>query len=384
MSPAPQRPLAAFISLILGLWGCGNPVSPDIDDAALEAIAEQVDRWAADSAVVGAELLIVKNGNVALHHVAGWKDREAGIPMVPHTVFSIASMTKPILSTAVLMLIEEGKIALDDHVSTFLPSFDNDRSRAITVEQLLTRTAGFTQPGFPANIGTYGSLREAVDAAGLEGPAAPPGTVFARTQAGSGTLGALVEEVSGLSAEEFFATRIVEPLGMSENTLMGLPRNHPLRTRVATQYLKDEDGSFFSIWDNNDPDPFPYFLASSGVYTTAAEYVKFLEMWLNLGVADGARLVNEGLMLRGLVVEPLSADDFVPYGLHMEINVDPGAPESSTAGVPRSFGHRGATGTIGWVVPAEGLIGVYFTQSAGGTTHHEIPFVVRNALGKNE
>ena len=108
MSPTLQRPLAAFISLILGLWGCGNPTSPDINDAALEAIAGQVDRWVADSAVVGAELLIVKNGNVALHHVAGWKDREAGIPMVPHTIFSIASMTKPILSTAVLMLIEEG------------------------------------------------------------------------------------------------------------------------------------------------------------------------------------------------------------------------------------------------------------------------------------
>ena len=187
-----------------------------------------------------------------------------------------------------------------------------------------------------------------------------------------------------MSAEEFFATRIVEPLGMSESTLMGLPRNHPLRLRVATQYLRDVDGSFFAIWHNNDPDPFPYFLASSGVYTTATEYVKFLEMWLNLGVADGARLVSEDLMLRGLVVEPLSADDFVPYGFHMEINVDPGAPESSAAGVPRSFGHRGSTGTIGWVVPAERLIGVYFTQSAGGTTHHEIPFVVRNALMNNE
>ncbi len=146
--------------------------------------------------VVGAEILVVKDGRIVLHQAMGWADRERLIPLERNAIFRIASMTKPFAGTALLMLMEEGRIGLDDRVADHLPSFDNARSGRITIRQLLTHRSGFVQAGVDG-FRDQSTLREAVDLAGEIGPDFPPGDRFIYSNLNSAALGALVAELSG-------------------------------------------------------------------------------------------------------------------------------------------------------------------------------------------
>jgi CubicO group peptidase (beta-lactamase class C family) len=118
-----------------------TPESQGLDPKALAALADTVRGFVEHDEVVGAELLVIKGGHTVLHDAFGWKDREQKAPMVRDTLFCVRSMTKPVAGTAVEMLIEEGKLKLDDPVARYLPSFDTDKARAITIAQLLHHTA---------------------------------------------------------------------------------------------------------------------------------------------------------------------------------------------------------------------------------------------------
>jgi CubicO group peptidase (beta-lactamase class C family) len=303
--------------------------------------------------------------------------------MEPNTVFNIQSMTKPITATAVLMLVADGLITLDDRAADHLPSFDNAASGDITIRQLLTRTAGFTQDGYPAEITTYGSLRDAADDLGRVGPASTPGSVFAR-KVGVGVLGAIVEEVTGVPVEDFITTEILVPLGMS-STLTSLPLLHPSRPRVSSRYYRQESGAFEKFWDSHDPEPLPFFPASGGLYSTTRDYAQFLGAWMNRGLHVDIRLLPEDLMVEALQIHPLSVGSIVPYGMLWEVNTDRGAlnPVAGEEVFP-SFGHRGIDGTMGWVVPEHELVVTYFTQARFGTTHADIIPVVRDAINASQ
>lgn len=356
-----------------------DPAELGFSPAALEAIADRVARWVGEGEAVGAELLMIQRGNIILHEAWGWKDRERQLPMEPNTVFNIQSMTKPVTATAVLMLVEEGVLDLDDRAADHLPSFANTRSGAVTIRQLLTRTAGFTQAGYPAGITNYATLREAVDDLGRVGPDAVPGSVFAR-KVGVGVLGAIVQEVTGVPVEDFITTRILEPLGMTTNTLTELTLDDPLRPRVSSRYYLQESGAFEKFWDSRDPQELPFFPASGGLYSTTSDYAKFLTMWMARGRVGDTRLLSENLMIEALQIHPLTLDALVPYGMLWEIALDRGAANPAAGASLPSFGHRGIDGTMGWVVPEHELVVLYFTQSRFGTTHADIVDVVRNAI----
>jgi len=136
-------------------------------------------------------------------------DKEEKKAMEKNTIFRIRSMTKPFISTSILMLVEEGKLDLSDTVSKFLPSFNNDRSSSVTIEQLLTHTGGFAQPGFPKDYERYNSLREAVDDIGASGPEFIPGTKYIYSDAGVAVLGAVIAEISEMPVEEYIKLNIL-------------------------------------------------------------------------------------------------------------------------------------------------------------------------------
>ena len=350
---------------------------------ALQSIVDRVQQWIDQGETVGAELLMVQGGEVILHEARGWKDREREIAMEPNTVFNIQSMTKPVTSTAVLMLVEEGALSLSDRAAAYLPSFDNDRSGDITILQLLTRTAGFTQASYPASITSYANLRAAVDDLGTVGPASPPGTIFAR-RVGVGVLGAIVEVVTGTPVEVFIRNRILDPLGMTDNTLTELLLDDPIRPRVSSRYYRNEAGVFDKFWDNRDPQSLDFFPASGGLYSTTKDYLKFLTLWMNRGRLGNQQLLSEDLVLQALQIHPLTFDALVPYGMLWEVTVDAGAMNPVAGQSLPSFGHRGIDGTMGWVVPEHELVVLYFTQSRFGTTHNDIIQVVRNAINASE
>ena len=355
-----------------------DPADLEFSPASLEGIGNQIAQWVTDGEVVGAELLMVQRGDIIFHDAWGWRDRESLLPMEPNTLFNIQSMTKPITATAILMLVDDGLIGLDDRAADYLPSFDNAASGDVTIRQLLTRTAGFTQDGYPAAITSYGSLRDAVNDLGRVGPASAPGSVFAR-KVGVGVLGAIVEEVTGTAVEDFITTQILIPLGMGF-TLTALPLYHPSRPQVASRYYRQESGAFEKFWHRADPDPLPFFPASGGLYSTTRDYAQFLKMWMNRGVYVDFHLVPEDLMIEALQIHPLTLQSIVPYGMLWEVNTDRGASNPVAGEDFPSFGHRGIDGTMGWVVPEHELVVLYFTQSRFGTTHADIVQVVRDAI----
>jgi CubicO group peptidase (beta-lactamase class C family) len=334
-----------------------------------------MERWVEDEAVVGAEILIIKNRQAVLHDAVGWKDREREIPWEKNTVCRIRSMTKPFVGTAILMLADDGKLSIDDPVSKHIASFDNERSDAVTVRHLLTHTGGFTQPGYPEALGSYSNLREAVDAVGTAGPSSPPGTEWIYSDAGSATLGAIVAQVSGMAAEQYIRAKIVEPLGLSD-TFLNLEDDNSLRPRVSSTYQRTPSGSFTKYWDSTSPQVMQFFRASGGMYSTTHDYARFLELWMDLGRLDSTRLFSPETA-RGALETAVLSRDVHPYGFQWQIfnRADTGA----TALLP-VFGHGGSDGTIAWAVPAQDLIVVYFTQSRGGETTGKIREMVEEAL----
>ena len=116
-----------------------SPEDVGMSSERLRHVVNTVQEWVNNDEIVGAIMLVIRHDKVVLHEAVGWSDREKNIPMERGTIVQMRSMTKPLTGTAVLMLMEEGRLLLDDKVSRYLPSFDNPRSKNITVYQLLTR-----------------------------------------------------------------------------------------------------------------------------------------------------------------------------------------------------------------------------------------------------
>ena len=210
------------LSPIFALTTTAESSTPESPDSPLTSAAQQLDQLVASSVardeMVGAEVFILHRGVVLLHRAYGWKDRESRKPMELDSFFAIRSMTKPLTGMAAQLLIDEGKLELDASVATYLPSFDNEASRSITVRHLLTHRSGLPV-GFSAAMGKplaeYSGLRELADQSGATGPAFLPGSRFLYSDAGSDALGAIVAEVAGHPLAEFIQERVLEPLGMT-------------------------------------------------------------------------------------------------------------------------------------------------------------------------
>ena len=147
-----------------------SPEDVGMSSERLRHVVNTVQEWVNNDEIVGAVMLVIRHDKVVLHEAVGWNDREKNIPMEVGNIVQMRSMTKPLTGTAVLMLMEEGRLLLDDKVSQYLPSFDNPRSKDITIYQLLTHTSGLpghnffeVSRGLSSQSKRYASLREEVD-----------------------------------------------------------------------------------------------------------------------------------------------------------------------------------------------------------------------------
>ncbi len=309
--------------------------------------------------VVGAEILVVKDGRIVLHQAMGWADRERLIPLERNAIFRIASMTKPFAGTALLMLVEEGRIGLDDRVAEHLPSFDNSRSGRITVRQLLTHRSGFVQAGVDG-FRDQPTLREAVDLTGEIGPDFPPGDRFIYSNLNSATLGALVEELSGEPVELFIEARILKPLNL-DDTHTGFSPDLPWAMRVPSSYQRWGGSRWERFWSNTTTNPERWFSPSGDLFSTAFDYARFLASWMNSEVQEGDRLLT-GATVEEALADPMAGDTAVArrryYGFQWEIY----APPTRSGKLP-VFGHRGAIGTVGLAFPEEDVLVLFLTQS---------------------
>ena len=341
-------------------------------DAALLDEAARLYRDAVDRGdLKGAVLMVARRGVVVLHEAVGWRHEAYRLPMEPDTLFRMASNTKPVVGTAVLILQEDGRLSLDDRAAAHLESFDNFRSRDITIRQLLSHSSGLrVRPIFyPFDSGETPTLLGAVAKFGAEGPDVEPGTSYSYNNAGYNTVGAIVEVASGMPLEDFLRTRIYEPLGMADT----LNHEDPAKLhRMATVYRgrRQDDGGvvFRQGYTPGDPPDFPVVRASGGMISTAPDYARFLQMYLNRGRYTDAQILPEGAVAaatRGYI----ASGERTAYGLGWQI-----APDGA-------YSHAGSDGTMGWVDPARELIGMVLTQSPGGRNpSREFRRLVRRAV----
>jgi CubicO group peptidase (beta-lactamase class C family) len=351
----------------------GQPPGPSAQ--ALRTLAAGVRELVEDDEAVGAEVLILHRGQVVLHEAFGWADLDRRTPLTPNTIVCVRSMTKPLVGTAIGMLIDLGKLSLTDPVSKYLPAFANDRSRAITIEQLLTHTAGFPLTLIDKPLGAYHGPRDVADQAGRIGPSDPPGS-FRYSDTDSAVLAAIVSEVSGQPVDEFIRQRILEPLRMKD-TFCVLGKDAPPRSRVSSNHA-GSPGLWHKYWDHEEKPLFPFFHGPEALYSTTTDYARFLRLWLDRGQIGGRSLLSATAVERALrpaqpMLSPGSNTPFPTslsplrpcYGQHWMVYVP---PKPGAAGALPVFGHGGSDGTLALVFPEHDLMALYFTQSRGGTS----------------
>jgi len=350
-------------------------VTLKVDGSAITRTTTLIKSLVGQDAIVGAVLYVEHGEEVLAYQAFGSSDREKGLEMTPDAIFRMRSMTKPLVGTAVLMLVEEGRVRLEDRIARHLPAFDNPEKRDITVFHLLTHTSGITGSIYDTLGGTqFATLREAVDYVGREGPMAfPPGTSYLYSDPGTSTLGALVAELSGLPSEVFIRERIIGPLQMRDSFLNLVPDDDPRRRRVAATY-HGTPGKWVKYWDNTQPQLLPFFRASGGLYSTAADYARFIKAMMRGGSYRGRALLAPETVRLALqrhtarVARPEEAEEADQfYGLHWTIYTEKYAPV-----LPGAFGHGGSDGTIALADPRRDLVVLFLTQSRGTETRRRV------------
>jgi CubicO group peptidase (beta-lactamase class C family) len=291
------------------------------------------------------------------------------------SLFWIASMTKPVAGTAILMLQEEGKLSVDDPVAKHIPAFS--KYPAITLKHLLTHSSGLAE-ATPAEWAAARKLGDLIPAYLGKPLQFAPGSQWKYCQSGINTLGHIVEVASGLPFEKFLDQRLFRPLGMNDTTFFPTAKQkarlvRPVRQDKATGKLVPAE-----LPAGFDPEPFP--AANGGLFSTAADYLRFQRMILNEGTLDGKRYLKPESVKQ---MTSLQSGDlktgFTPghgWGLAWCVVREPQGVTKLLS--PGSHGHGGAYGTQAWIDPKRGVALLLLVQRAGFANSDDSP--VRHAF----
>jgi CubicO group peptidase (beta-lactamase class C family) len=359
--------------------------------------------------IAGAVALVLRDGKPVYERAVGWSDKEAGRKMTTNTIFRIASQTKAITSTAILALVEEGKIGLKEPVGHFIPTFTKTTvavkngsevkivpaNRQITIEDLLTHTAGIS-------YGRESQVSSLYEAKGL-GPAAGNGWYTAdkdepicETMERLGTLpfveqpgekfvygyntdilGCVVEKASGMPLDEFIRTRITGPLGMKDTRFFIPPAE---RERLAAVYASGSDGLIVRAPEGSKGQgsyvdgPRKSFAGGAGLTSTAHDYARFLEMIRNGGVLGGARILapRTAELMTTNQSGTLHSATGLGFGLGFETVDRYGASGMAAVG---AFGWGGAYGTLYQVDRQSRMVIVLMLQMMPNATDIQTKFM---------
>jgi CubicO group peptidase (beta-lactamase class C family) len=353
-----------------------TPASQGLPAQALEQLAAEVEGYVERDLFVGAELLVIKNRHTVLQRAFGSRDREEGeapTPWTVGTVCNIRSMTKPITGAAAQILIDRGTLSLDDRVAEYLPGFDNDAARDITIRQILGHRAGLPLT-ILESIDQYETLFDLGNAVGTRGPEYEPDSRFWYSDAGTDVLGAIVEVIAGEPLDRFVQRELLDPLGMTDSFYY-LDDEDPRRSRIASMFMGGV-GNWNRMIDPADGALYPFAWGSQSLYSTPTDYARFLAMWMDGGRVGDRRVLSAAAVQRTLTatspMSMLGSEARFPtsftglevwYGqmsvLHMPI-------EAAGKGPATIIGHSGSDGTIAWAWPELDLMVLCFTQSRGG------------------
>jgi CubicO group peptidase (beta-lactamase class C family) len=382
----------------------GKPEDVGISSERLRRVDDVIRRYIDEKKISGAVTLVARRGLVVHHEAHGLMDVESKEPMRKDAIFRMASSTKPVTGAAILMLIEEGKIALTDPVSKFIPEFKAMKvavekdgqvelvptEREVRIRDLLTHTSGLVSGGIgqrkaPPELLRVGEAGATLSESAVRYASIPldfqPGTRWRYSGlAGIDVLARIVEIASGQPFDEFLGRRLFEPLGM-EDTYFAVPDDRT--SRMASVHRKVEGGlekipSFIRF-------PKTYFSGAGGLSSTAADFFRFAQMLANGGQLDGKRLLSPrgvevyssnhvGELFEGQAGRPKG----MGFGLTVEVVVDPIA--AGTFRSRGSYGWDGAFGTHFFVDPEEKLVAVLLIQTSGRDLHRDFETAVMQSI----
>lgn len=358
-----------------------------------EVLSEEVDAGLRAGFVAG----VVYDGEIVYRTAVGMADRENNVPMQDNTRFRIASMTKPITSVALMMLVEDGAVLLSDPVSRYIPAFADVRvatsldagdngeiptepaAQPMTLHQLMTHTSGLGYLfDFQTDLGKLyaanslymreGDLASRIDYLATLPLYSQPGTEWYYSYA-TDVIGRVVEVASGQSLEDFMQERIFDPLGMSDTAFM---MDETDLDRTAVVYSFDENGALVrftgtGLDDNPNDRGLGWFSGGSGLVSTLDDYARFSMMLLNEGAYNGARILSPAsvrLMMDNHVNFEALPDNWktrgINFGLGGLVVMEPGL----TGGMSASghFGWGGYYDTVFAVSPKDNLAYIMMAQ----------------------
>lgn len=358
----------------------------EVLDAGLKAFVD-------DDRLAGQVVLVLRNGQVAFSAANGWRDKEDGVAITDDTIFRIASQTKAIVSTGIMILQEQGKLDIGDPLGRYIPEWSDmqvavadgsggyvleDAARPITIRQLLTHTAGVSYGNGPAadrwaEAGFQGwyfanreePIAETIARMGSLPLDAHPGEQWIYGY-GTDILGVVVEKASGMDLQSFLQQEILDPLEMRD-THFYLPESK--RDRLATVYRPGANGvEAIPATDGMQSQglyvdgPRMSFSGGAGFLSTARDYARFLQMTLNGGELDGERILSR----KSVELMTTSHLGDIPFrggqGFGLGYSVVEDLGERGSLGSEGEYGWSGAYHSTYWVDPTEELVVVYLTQ----------------------
>ena len=377
--------ILAALPLMAATLPNAKPEEAGFSSERLQRIHQMLQRRIDAHDIAGAVTLVARNGRIVHFETHGLMDIETNRPMARDAIFRMASMSKPVTGTAIMMLAEEGKLRLTDPVSKFIPEFKDLKvavakagstpnapqfytvpaDREITIRDLLTHTSGLVSgPISTAEAAKLGrkptdTLADYIPRLASVPLEFQPGSRWSYTPgAGFDTLGRIVEIVSGQTFDVFLKQRIFDPLGMKD-TFFSPPEDR--LQRIATNYRKTAKG----LEKLPDPGPTKYFSGAGGLRSSADDYVLFGQMLANGGQLNGKRLLSpRSVELMSSVFVP----DTLPgrprgegFGLSVRVVSDSAARNTFLS--KGSYGWSGAFGTHFWVDPKQKMVAIYLVQT---------------------
>ncbi len=365
----------------------------------IDLLQTEVDRQRLPGAVV----LVARHGKLALFESLGLLDPATGVTMTGDAIFRIYSMTKPIVSVAVMMLMEQGKLLLSDPVAKYLPEYGAQQvastidgvphlqavRRPATVQDLLRHTAGFTYEFMGSDSvqrqyaqARIGSRKRSNADFSLELASLPllfePGRVWEYGRA-TDVLGRLVEVVSGQTLGAFLQEQVFRPLGMT-NTWFSVPEIH--QNRIAEAFSRDPEGGLqMRLIDVRESAVMES--GGGGLASTATDYARFLQFMLNQGELDDVRLLGSRTVafmtadhLGDIPVNSGVSRDLLPmgHGFGLGFAVRKVLGEASVPGSIGSYFWGGMAGTTFFVDPAEDLFAILMLQAPNQREYYRMLF----------
>jgi CubicO group peptidase (beta-lactamase class C family) len=384
-----------------------KPEDVGLSSERLARVNDWARRLVDDGKLAGLITMVLRRGKLAHFNTCGLADVKREKPMASDTIFRFYSMTKPLTSTAIMMLYEEGHFQLDDPITRFLPCFNDMRvcvggargkldtvpaERDITFRDLLTHTSGLTYGFMEASpvdglyrdrgvdfVTSEKSLADVVEIAAGIPLIAQPGAEWNYSIA-TDVLGHLVAVISGMPFEQFLRERVTGPLAMVDTDFHVPPGK---LSRFAANYTRGENSGLMLV---DDPEksifsnPKRICGGGGGLVSTAADYMRFCRMMLNKGELDGTRLLGRKTVelmtsnhLRGDMADMgqarFSESSYygIGFGLGFSVMLDPA--KAQILGSAGEYAWGGAASTAFWIDPAEEMAVIMLTQLIPSSTY---------------